>query len=91
MNSGNEMVMIEEGGVRVSQNSSEEEDGQGTEKKTRRKKSAQGFNSREAKYLSLFISGQRCRRKTWDDFFGNDKKCMSTVPPFRSCIVSSVS
>jgi hypothetical protein len=88
VNSGNEIVMIQEGGVRVSQDS-EEEDGQGAEKKSRRKKSTQGFNSREAKYLSLFVSGHQCRRKIWDDFFGNDKKRMSVLPPFRLCIVTS--
>jgi len=73
VNSGNEIVMIEEGGIRVSQDS-EEEDGQGAEKKSRWKKSSQDFNSREAKYLSLFVSGQQCQRKIWDDFFGNNKK-----------------
>ena len=74
VNEGNEQVLIEEGGIHVSNDSDGEEVDPVGDKKSRQKKSAKEYNSQEAKYLSLFVSGQRCHRQIWDEFFGNANK-----------------
>ncbi|KAF8229582.1 hypothetical protein L208DRAFT_1424061 [Tricholoma matsutake] len=76
VNKGNEQVLIEEGGIRVSNDSEGEEVDLASEKKSRWKKSTKEYNSQEARYSSLFVSGQQCRRKVWDEFFGNANKRM---------------
>lgn len=43
-------------------------------KKERKKKFSKDTNSREAKFLSMFICTKSCRRKVWDVFFENQKK-----------------
>jgi hypothetical protein len=76
VNEGNEQVLIEEGGIHVSNDSEGEEVDLASEKKSRRKKSTKEYNSQEARYLSLFVSCQQCHRKVWDEFFGNANKCV---------------
>lgn len=77
---GNEMVHVDDGGVRVAQDSDDEGDeGTREEKKKRKKKTAKNFNSREAKFLSLFVSTPNCRRIVWDTFFDNKNKCESII------------
>lgn len=77
---GNEEVLVNEGGIRVSHDSDEEgvdnaaeQEGVGRKSK-KRKKASKGYNEREARYLSLYASGKRCRRAIWNEFFGNYKK-----------------
>jgi superfamily II DNA/RNA helicase len=76
LTSGNEEVLVNDGGVRVAQDSDEEgEDEEQVGKVSRRKTTAKNYNSREALYLTLFTCGRKCRRAVWDEFFGNNKKC----------------
>jgi hypothetical protein len=74
--SGNEMVYVDDGGVRVAHDSDDEGDAEVKEvKKNKKKKVAKDFNSREAKFLSLFVGTTKCRRLVWDEFFDNQTKC----------------
>jgi ATP-dependent helicase YprA (DUF1998 family) len=87
LTSGNEEVLVNDGGVRVSRESDGEEGDDGhVVKVSRRKISAKNYNSREARYLTLFICGSKCRRAVWDDFFGNRNKreCICTITSVRS-------
>lgn len=78
--SAREIVSANEGGLRVAQGSDgEDEAPQRVAGKARRKKAAPDFNSREAKYLSLFVSGKRCLSKIWDQFFENGKKSKRNI------------
>ena len=43
-------------------------------KKERKKKFSKDTNSREAKFLCMFICTKSCRHKVWDVFFENQKK-----------------
>jgi hypothetical protein len=58
----------------ISNDSEGEEVDLASEKKSRQKKSTKECNFQEARYLSLFVSGQRCHWKVWDEFFGNANK-----------------
>lgn len=53
-------------------------------KKERKKKFSKDTNSREAKFLSMFVCTKSCRRKVWDVFFENEKK--SEWSHFRSMV-----
>ena len=77
--SGNEMVHVDDGGIRVAHDSDDDEEEEERKEvtKKRKKKIAKDFNSREAHFLSLFVGTTKCRRLVWDDFFANHKKCMS--------------
>lgn len=74
---GNELVSIDEGGMRISRDIEEDvQDQPGPSgKQTRRKKTPKDFNSREAHYLTLYLSGSRSRRAIWNEFFNNNRKC----------------
>jgi len=74
---GNELVSIDEGGLRISRDAELEELDRPTTsgKQPRRKKTPKDFNSREVHYLALFLSGTRCRRSVWNEFFNNGRKC----------------
>jgi hypothetical protein len=73
----NGIQLVDEGGVRVGHESEdEEEEDKKEEKKRKRKQTKADFNSREAKFLSLFACTTQCRRIVWDDFFANKTKCM---------------
>lgn len=70
---GNEQVLVNDGGVRVEQDSEPEEEPQ--DKPKRRKKfTKKDSNSLEARYLTLFACAARCLRVIWDEFFGNANK-----------------
>jgi hypothetical protein len=74
-----EVVSVEEVGVRVSGNADEEEEQADalpatTTARGRKLRMKEGFNRREALYLSRFVAGKECRRKVWNDFFGNGRK-----------------
>ena len=71
----NGIQLVDEGGVRLAGDSEDEEEPeQKEEKKRRRKQTKKNFNSREAKYLSLYACTTQCRRIVWDEFFGNQMK-----------------
>ena len=71
----NGVQLVDEGGVRVGHESEDEdEEEKKEEKKRRRKQTKANFNSREAKFLSLFACTNQCRHIVWDDFFGNKNK-----------------
>lgn len=72
----NGVQLVDEGGVRIAQDSEDEDEPapQKEDKKRKRTRTKKDFNSREAKYLSLFASTSRCRRLIWDKFFGNKGK-----------------
>jgi hypothetical protein len=73
---GNKAIHVDDGGVQVL-NDSEDDGVQGAEHKAkRRRKSRNECNKVEAKFLSLFVGGKLCRRRVWDRFFGNHKKCI---------------
>ncbi|TEB27832.1 P-loop containing nucleoside triphosphate hydrolase protein, partial [Coprinellus micaceus] len=74
-----EVVSVEEVGVRVSGNADEEEEQAdvlpaATTARGRKLRMKEGYNRREALYLSRFVAGKECRRKVWNDFFGNGRK-----------------
>jgi len=72
----NGIQLVDEGGVRLAHDSDEEEEEDAKEeKKQRRKQTKKEFNSREAKFLSLFTCTTQCCRIVWDEFFGNHTKC----------------
>jgi superfamily II DNA helicase RecQ len=72
---GNETTSVEEVGVPLAHDSEEEDaPASSAATKTRQKRTAQDFNSRKVKYMNLFVAGQQCWRKTWDDFLSNNKK-----------------
>jgi hypothetical protein len=71
---GNEEILVDEGGVRASHGSDDEEDGASKTRTQRRKKTSKDCNSREARYLTLFMCAERCRHGVWDEFFVNNKK-----------------
>jgi len=55
---GSETVSIEEVGVHLARDSEEEDaPASSTVNKTRRKRTAQDFNSRKVKYMNLFVAG----------------------------------
>jgi hypothetical protein len=70
---GNEQVLVNDGGVRVEQDSEPEDDPQ-EKPKHRKKFTKSDTNTLEARYLTLFACAARCLRVIWDEFFGNDKK-----------------
>ena len=73
----NGVQLVDEGGVRVGHESEDEDkEEKKEEKKRRRKQTKANFNSREAKFLSLFACTSQCHRMVWDDFFGNKNKCV---------------
>lgn len=60
MDQGHELVSVEKGGVRISQDSEEGDTVSGTTKNVWQKCATKEFNSQEARYLSLYISGHKC-------------------------------
>ena len=73
----NGIQLVDEGGVRVGHESEdEEEEEEKDKKKCRRKQTKVHFNSRETKFLSLFLCTTQCHCMVWDYFFGNETKCM---------------
>ena len=42
--------------------------------KSQKKKFAKDTNMDEARFLSMFVCTNKCRRRMWDAFFKNDKK-----------------
>lgn len=72
---GNEEVLVNEGGIRASRDDDDDGEDASTENtKKKRKKAAQGYNAREARYLSWYCSGLRCLREIWSEFFNNKNK-----------------
>lgn len=45
----------------------------------RKKRYGKDTHIREVKALSEFVQTKECRRKVWDQFFENEKKCQSLV------------
>jgi hypothetical protein len=76
---GNELIHVDDGGIRVSHDSDEDGEGMKEEKLKRKKKTAKNFNSHEARFLSLFVSTPNCHRLVWDEFFGNKNKCQCQI------------
>jgi len=84
---GNELLAVDELGVRVSRDIGIEEAGAdlevaqstSTTKTPRRRRVKKEINVREARYLSLFIAGLRCRREIWNEFFANRAKSESVI------------
>jgi hypothetical protein len=74
---GNEAIHLDDGGVRVSNDSDDEAE---MPKKKKRKTLQNECNRFEAKFLSMFAGGKRCRRLVWDRFFGNNKKRTVSLP-----------
>ncbi|KAJ7796711.1 P-loop containing nucleoside triphosphate hydrolase protein [Mycena olivaceomarginata] len=72
--SGHEEIAVEEGGIRVSKDSDNEDDETAEVKHKRRNKMSIECNSREADFLSRFACTTKCRRKIWDLFFENNTK-----------------
>ncbi|KZT27988.1 P-loop containing nucleoside triphosphate hydrolase protein [Neolentinus lepideus HHB14362 ss-1] len=76
---GREIVLVEEGGIRVGH--AVEEDivslVKVTKGKGKDKDSSGQIHSLEAQTLTEFIITSNCRRKVWDKFFGNGKKRVS--------------
>jgi superfamily II DNA helicase RecQ len=70
---GNEQVLVNDGGVRVEQDSEPEDDPQ-EKPKHWKKFTKSDTNTLKARYLTLFACAARCLRVIWDEFFGNDKK-----------------
>lgn len=52
-----------------------EPDDQPTTRAQKKKKFTSHANSLEARFLTMFVSTKTCRRKVWDLFFNNRKKC----------------
>jgi len=75
---GNELVSIEEGGIRISRDLEDDtatDQPSTSSKQPRRKKTPKDFSSREAHYLALYLQGTRCLRAIWNEFFNNTRKC----------------
>jgi hypothetical protein len=76
LDSGNQEVYVAEGGVRVSRDIED----QGTQhdgapaKNSKRRALHSKCNAREARFLSLYASGKKCRHVVWDLFFHNEQK-----------------
>jgi hypothetical protein len=62
-------------GVRVAGDSESSTDEESAAKVKRPKKFGKDTNVQEARALSEFVTTEGCRRKVWDAFFQNDKKC----------------
>jgi hypothetical protein len=74
--SGNEEILVNDGGVRLAHDGSDDGEENEPEGKTqRRKKFSKESNSHEARYLSLFVCTKQCQRVIWDQFFDNKRKC----------------
>jgi superfamily II DNA helicase RecQ len=66
--------ILDEEGIRiVDESDSVEEESIGKVKRT--KKLGKDTHIREVRALSAFVTTKDCRRKIWDAFFENDKKC----------------
>jgi superfamily II DNA helicase RecQ len=66
--------VLDEEGIRVADDS-DSTDEESISKVKRTKKFGKDTNVREARALSEFVTTNDCRRKVWDDFFENGKKC----------------
>jgi superfamily II DNA/RNA helicase len=76
----NGIQLMDDGGARLAHESDEEEGEEQSETKKRRSnQTKKNFNSREVKFLSLFVCTTRCRHIVWDDFFGNQAKCKCNI------------
>jgi hypothetical protein len=73
---GQELISAEEIGARILRDLVDEDavDATGLSGSKRRRRTKEQFNSREALYLSLYVSGKKCRRAVWNEFFGNQRK-----------------
>jgi superfamily II DNA/RNA helicase len=78
--SGNQEVLVNDGGVRVEHNDSEPEEETSGKTQRRRKLSKNDTNSLEARYLTMFACAARCLRVIWDEFFKNSTKCKWVLP-----------
>ena len=76
--SGNQEVLVNDGGVRVEHDDSEPEDETSGKPQRRRKLTKNDTNSLEARYLTMFACAARCLREIWDEFFKNSTKCKRT-------------
>jgi hypothetical protein len=65
---------LDEEGIRVT-NDFDSTDEESISKVKRTKKYGKDTNIREARALSEFVTTSNCRRKVWDIFFENSKKC----------------
>lgn len=65
---------LDEEGIRVADDS-DSTDEESKPKMKRMKKFGKDTNVREARALSEFVTTGSCRRKVWDTFFENGKKC----------------
>ncbi|KAF5335493.1 hypothetical protein D9611_012205 [Ephemerocybe angulata] len=73
---GQELVSADDVGARTTTEILNEEDVSLDAAPARRSggRTPEQFNSREARYLSMYITGERCRRAVWNEFFGNQRK-----------------
>ena len=76
--SGNEQVLVNDGGVRAEQDSEPDDEPQ-EEPKHQKRFTKSDSNSLEARYLTLFACANKCLRVIWDEFFGNAKKSESPL------------
>jgi hypothetical protein len=67
-------VLVDEIGARISEDITEEDAPNPSQPGRRRFRTKEEHNTREAHYLSMYMSGKICRRKVWGDFFGNSRK-----------------
>ncbi|KAJ3518750.1 hypothetical protein NMY22_g13524 [Coprinellus aureogranulatus] len=75
MRQGEDIAVTEEAGVRVAHEVEDENEVSETTAPSRRRlRTKEEYNSREARYLSLYVAGKRCRRGVWNEFFGNSRK-----------------
>ena len=67
--------VLDEQGIRIPEDEDSEGEQPTTEKVKRTKKFGKDTNIRETRALSQYVTTTDCRRKVWDDFFENNKKC----------------
>ncbi|EDR05878.1 uncharacterized protein LACBIDRAFT_302478 [Laccaria bicolor S238N-H82] len=76
--------VVNEEGIRVQAVGGEEdfepEEEDTVAAKSRKKKFSKDTNTYEARFLSMFVSTDKCRRHVWDAFFKNDKKLQLIYP-----------
>ncbi|KAJ7061274.1 P-loop containing nucleoside triphosphate hydrolase protein [Mycena amicta] len=77
VNTGGETLLVEEGGVRQSNESDDEDAEGGAKQSTRGKRGRRAKNEcseREARFLTRFACGKDCIAGVWDEFFENATK-----------------
>ena len=67
--------VLDEQGIRIAEDEDSAEEQPTTGKLKRTKKFGKDTNIRETRALSQYVMTKECRRKVWDEFFENNKKC----------------